>query len=64
MKKLIFGILKVFFFMDPHPHLDQRPDPLVRGTDPKIRNWIRTKILDPEHRSKEFSKIQTGLNYI
>ncbi len=38
MKQLIFYILKVteYFGTDP------RPDPLVRGTDPRIR--IRTKM--------------------
>jgi hypothetical protein len=41
-KKKIFFILKVTedFGTDPDPH----PDPLVRGTDPRIRIRIRAKM--------------------
>jgi hypothetical protein len=40
MKKIIFSILKVTEDMCTDPH----PDPLVRGTDPRIRIRVRTKI--------------------
>ncbi len=41
-KKRLFCILKVTedFGTDPDPH----PDPLIRGTDPRIRIQIRTKM--------------------
>jgi hypothetical protein len=32
------------FVTDPHPHPDSHLDPLLRGTDPRIRIRIRTKM--------------------
>jgi hypothetical protein len=47
MQKIGFlGILKVTedFCTDPHLHPDPRPDQLIIGTDPWIRNRIRIQI--------------------
>jgi hypothetical protein len=45
-EKNFFCILKVTEDIGKVPH----PDPLVRGTDPRIRIRIRTKkVTDPEH---------------
>jgi hypothetical protein len=46
-KNRFFCILKVTdnFGTDPHPH----PDPLVEGTDPRIRIPRYQNVMDPEH---------------
>ncbi len=52
-KKHFFNILKVTEERSSDTELEPDPEPLVRGTDPRIRIQIRTKMAqigtDPQH---------------